>query len=138
VANDPRLPEWEGPAELACSFDSEHTNTVCYKLIRYPASFYVPRALLQSVAKDSIPKKIIVVLGNSPSHQTLGFRPEKIAPRTLENFWEFDFSEMCTKVVRYDVVFGGQNYPLYVPIEVFGGLAHPDRVYVQLRLSDEP
>ena len=85
-----------------------------------------------------IPKKIIVVLGKSPSRQTLGFKPEKINPRTLENFWEFDFSKMGAKVARYDVLFGGQNYALYVPIEVFGGLVQPDRVYVQLRVSDEP
>ena len=141
MAIDPSLPEWDGPAELACSFSSEHTNAVRYKWNRYPGlkGFYVPRALLRSVAEDSLPKKIIVVLGKSPSRQTLGFKPEKIAPRTLENFWEFDLSsKTCGKVVRYDVWFGGQNYPLYVPKEVFGGLVHPDRVFVQLRVSDEP
>lgn len=140
MANDPRLPEWEGPAELACSFVSEHTNTVRYRWNRYPdlPGFHVPNALLQSVAEDAIPKKIIVLLGKSPVRTTLGFKPEKIGSRTLSSFWEFDVSRIFSTGVRYNVLFGGQNYRLYVPIEVFGDYVPPDRVFVQLRVSDEP
>lgn len=138
---DPSLPEWEGPAQLACSFSSEHTKTVLYKWCRYLdlSGFYVPRPFLSSVAGDAIPRQIVVVLSKSPAPaQTLGFKPRRIDPRTTPDFWEFDFSEMKGRVARYDVRFAGHNYPLYVPKEVFGGYVHPGRLLVQLAVPDEP
>lgn len=36
---------------------------------------------------------------------------------------------------RYDIVYKGQNYALYIPNEVFVGLPHPKRVYVQMAVE---
>ena len=137
---DPSLPEWEGPAQLACSFFSdEHTNTVRYKWCKYPglSGFYVPRPFLLPVAGEAIPRQIVVVLIPAPV-QAFGFNPQRLAPRTIPGSWDFDFSETQGKVVKYAVRYADQNYPLYVPKEVFAGYPHPSRIRVQQVVSDEP
>ena len=138
---DPSLPEWEGPAQLACSFFSdEHAKTVRYKWCTYPdlPGFYVPRPFLLSVAGEAIPRQIDDVLIPAPV-QAFGFNPQRLAPRTIPGSWDFDLSEKtCERVVKYVVRYVGQNYPLYVPKEVFGGYSHPCRIRVQLVVPDEP
>jgi hypothetical protein len=141
MSTDSNLPEWDGPAQLVCSFASEKTRTVLYKWRRYPTltGFYVPRDFLLAAVGEEVPEEIIVVLAKSPTpSQTIGFTPQRIAPRTIPAYWEFDFMEVCIQVIRYDVWFAGQNYPIYVPKQVFGGYPHPQRIMVRIEVPREP
>jgi len=134
MAIDPALPEWEGPAQLTCSFVSAHTHTVLYRWCQDPdlTGFYAPRALLP-VGADETPEQMVTVLARSSRPlYTFGFGRERITPRVTPDFWEVDFSDECAKVIRYEVWYSGQTYKIYVPKAVFGGHRHPERIVVQM------
>jgi hypothetical protein len=136
---DPNLPEWTGPISLACERTGAGTKTVGYKFCRYPDTFfYAAREFLRSSLGDGDPpERLLVILQASPFVQRgIVFRPQKYAPRTLPDLWEFDVLKECGNVIRYIVVYCAQSYNLYVPKEVFQGCRWPGRIAVQLSVPE--
>jgi len=130
--------EWQGPVACEFRYDSGHTKTARYRceLEKRAFDFYAPLFALKGLGYDEIPDRLQVVIWKSESPaRTCGYLSEPTPLRIESDVLEYEFAEQKINSKRYDIVYEGQVYALYIPNEVFRGLPHPRRVYVQIAVE---
>ena len=133
-------PEWQGPVACVFRHHSWHTKTHRYRceLEEHGFDFYAPLFALEGLESHEIPDRLQVVIWKSESPvRTCGYLSQPRPLRIESDVLEYEFTEEKVNSKRYDLVYEDQVYALYIPNEVFCGLSHPKRVYVQIAVESE-
>ena len=137
-----RLPEreWEGPEAFEFDFVSGHTKTARYRcmLEKHAFDFYAPLFKMDIDNDEDIPDHIQAVIWKSSSPvRTCGYLSEPLPLSIESEVLEYEFTEEKVNSKRYDFIYEGQAYALYIPNEVFGEFPHPRRVYLQMAIASD-
>ena len=130
--------EWQGPVAHEFQYYSGHTRTARYRceLKSHAFDFYAPLFTLKGLGYEEIPDCLQVVIWKSESPVRMcGYLSEPTPLYVESDVLEYEFAEEKVNSKRYDIVYEGQVYALYIPNEVFCGLPHPKRVYVQIAVE---
>ncbi|MBA7702458.1 hypothetical protein ES703_111226 [subsurface metagenome] len=132
--------EWQGPAAYEFEFYSGHTKTARYRcmLEQHAFDFYAPLFMLNVLSDEDIPDRLQMVIWKSESPvRTCGYLSEPLPISIESEVLEYEFTEVKVNSKRYDFVYEGQAYALYIPNELFGESSHPRRVYAQIAVTSE-
>jgi len=132
--------EWEGP--IACEFKlfEKHTKVMQYRchLEKQGFRFYTPLFMFKHLKEDEIPEHLQVVIWKSASPvRTCGYLSGQNPLLVESDVVEYEFEEKKGHSIKYCIIRDGQTYSLYIPNEVFKGMAPPKRVYAQFAVESE-
>lgn len=127
---------WDGPFALEFGFVSEHTRTVRFRAAMKQHAFdlYLPRFMLPG-PEGTPAQTLVAVLDASRFDVPIGFAADSLEPEATPERCVYSFSEEKAHSHRFDTMVGGQRYSLYVPREVFGTRARPERISLELAIS---